>query len=52
MLGCLSLPFRLLGLVIVAGLVYVGGMERERIAAHWHQLTDRPPATEPGKAVA
>ncbi len=48
MLGCLSLPFRLLGLAIVAGLVYLGWTERGRIAAYWHQLTDRPAATAPG----
>ena len=48
MLGCLSLPFRLLGLAIVAGVVYVGWKERDRIAPYWHRLTDRPAATAPG----
>ncbi|HRZ09675.1 MAG TPA: hypothetical protein P5319_07230, partial [Gemmatimonadales bacterium] len=49
MLGCLSLPFRLLGLLIVAGLLYFGWTERDRISAYWRRLTDRPPATAPGE---
>lgn len=48
MYGCLSLPFRLLGLLIVAALVYVGWMERARLAPYWHRLTDRPAATAVG----
>lgn len=48
MLGCLSLPFRLLGLLIVAGLVYLGWRERDRIVPIWRGLTDRPPATARG----
>lgn len=48
MLGCLSLPFRLLGLLIVASVVYLGWTERARIAPYWHRLTDRPAATAAG----
>ncbi|MEZ4413538.1 MAG: hypothetical protein R2910_11185 [Gemmatimonadales bacterium] len=50
MLGCLSLPFRLLGLLIVAALVYLGWTERARIAPYWHRLTDRPAANAGGTA--
>jgi len=50
MLGCLSLPFRLLGLLIVAAVLYLGWTERARIAPYWHRLTDRPPATATGTA--
>ncbi|TFG46845.1 MAG: hypothetical protein E4H41_00890 [Gemmatimonadales bacterium] len=42
------MPFRLLGLLIVAALVYVGWMERARLAPYWHRLTDRPAATAVG----
>ncbi len=48
MLGCLSLPFRLLGLLIVAALLYVGWKERDRVLPYWHRLTDRPAATAVG----
>lgn len=48
MSGCLSLPFRLLGLVIVIGAVYLGWQERERIGEYWYRLTDRPAATADG----
>ncbi len=49
MLGCLSLPFRLLGLLIVAGAVYLGWTNRDRIAPYWHRLTDRPAASAVGE---
>lgn len=48
MLGCLSLPLRLLGLLIVAGLAYLGWQERDRILPYWHRLTDRPAVTIAG----
>lgn len=48
MLGCLTLPFRLLGLLILAGLVYLGWRERERIVPIWRSLTDRPAAVARG----
>jgi len=47
-LGCLSLPFRLLGLLFVAGVVYLAWTERDRIALYWDRLTDRPAATASG----
>jgi len=48
MLGCLSLPFRLVGLVLFGVLLYLGWRERDRITPLWHRLTDRPPADAPG----
>ena len=48
MLGCLSLPFRLLGLLVVAAVIYLAWMERDRIAPYWNRLTDRPAATAVG----
>lgn len=48
MLGCLSLPFRLLGLLVVAAVLYLGWTERDRIAPYWHRLTDRPAADAVG----
>lgn len=50
MLGCVTLPFRLLGFLLFAGLVYLGWTERERIAPYWHRLTDRPAAAATGDA--
>lgn len=48
MAGCLALPFRLLGLALLIGAAYLGWMERDRIATHWHRLTDRPAAAAEG----
>ena len=49
MLGCLTLPFRLLGLLLLAGLLYLGWRERDRIAPYWHRFTDRPAPTARGE---
>jgi hypothetical protein len=48
MLGCITLPVRLLGLLLLAGAVYLGWRERARILPYWHQLTDRPAAAAGG----
>jgi len=42
MRGCLVLPFRLAGLLVLAALLYLGWTRRDRIAAIWRGLTDRP----------
>lgn len=44
MRGCLALPGRLLMLLLLAAVAYLGWMERDRIASYWHRLTDRPSA--------
>lgn len=49
MLGCLTLPFRLLGLALLVGVVYLGWRERDRILPYWHRLTDRPAASATGE---
>ena len=42
MWGCLTLPFRLLALLVLIALLYVGWTERDRIAAAWHQVGGAP----------
>jgi hypothetical protein len=44
MLGCLTLPVRLAGLLLLAAALYVGWKERDRIAPLWRRLTERPAA--------
>ena len=48
MRGCLSLPGRILGLLLLGAVLYLGWLERERIASYWHRLTDRPSADAQG----
>jgi hypothetical protein len=42
MLGCLALPFRALGIVLLVGLLYFGWTERDRLAPIWHRVTGHP----------
>jgi len=48
MSGCLGLPFRLLGLLVLVGLGYLGWKERDRIASYWHQVVGRGAAAADG----
>jgi hypothetical protein len=50
MSGCLSLPLRLAGLLLLAAVLYVGWRQRDRIMPIWHRLTDRPAPTVVGVA--
>jgi hypothetical protein len=53
MTGCLALPFRLLAMALLVGLLYFGWTERDRIAPLWHQLVDHragPGAGATGRA--
>jgi len=47
MSGCLRLPFRLVGFLLLAGLAYLGWRDRDRLIGYWHQVVDRSsPAAE------
>ena len=48
MSGCLGLPFRLLALLMLLGLGYLGWRERDRIASYWHQVVDHGPVAADG----
>ncbi|HEX5005158.1 MAG TPA: hypothetical protein VFV65_07565 [Gemmatimonadales bacterium] len=48
MRGCLTLPFRLLGVALLAAVAYAAWHERDRILPYWHRLTDRPAADAEG----
>ena len=48
MFGCLTLPFRLAGLLVLAAALYFGWRERDRIAPLWRRLTERPAAEAAG----
>ena len=48
MSGCLRLPFRLLGLLLLVGLAYLGWTERARLAAYWHRVVDGSTGAAPG----
>jgi len=42
MRGCLAVPFRLAGVLLLGVVLYFGWLERDRIASFWHRMADRP----------